>query len=826
MKIYLAVFIFILCMLINSKSIYAKNVSNTLKEKLCFIENKGQIRDQNGNVRYDINYVIQTPGLSVFIGKGFISYQFYQQELSPFVSLMNTNNAPEINKCLFNDSICTALFGNTCANMYRMDVSIDGINNNVEVISEEKQNYYENYYLAGLSENGIRANTCNKVVYKNIYNGIDWVLYIKGNKLEHEFIIGEHADVSEIKLVYNGQTALKLNEDGSITATTPMGVIKEKAPVCYSKSKELSAASYQLDGNILSYKINNLEGSYVIDPVLEWGTYYGPDSNCTKVYGSASDYRSAIYIAGLTYSSAIGSIATTGSFETTYGGGDTDGFLTKFDTSGNRLWATYYGGPGGDWATGVSCDHSGNVYIDGTTNSTSGIASIGAQQTTYGGGMWDGFLVRFDAAGNRKWATYCGGMGANITGSSACDTLGHVYLAGEAADPNNIATTTGFYSTPQGSYDCFLVQYDSLGVRQWGTYYGGPDADFGGVTCTDGANVYLTGYSASTTGIATPHSYQQVNAGSNDVFLVKFNSAGNRIWGSYFGGPGQELSGGITCGRFGYVYLLGSTASTSGIASAGAFQHTYGGGTCDAFLAMFQHDTGYCAWSTYYGGPGEEKTDYSRIICDRNSNIYIIGYTNSTSGISTIDSAYQPTYGGGTNDVFFAKYANNGIQFWSSYYGGSGEDIGQVCAYDGENIYISGQTNSSDSIATPGSFLSSWSGGTYYFSGFLIKFHYLDTAGTLKTESAISNTTLENIKLFPNPNSGNFTILAEANAENSKINIEIIDILSRVIYKDEGIVSNHTFIKSISLPKDIVSGEYVIKFTYNKEIKYIKFNKN
>ena len=93
-----------------------------------------------------------------------------------------------------------------------------------------------------------------------------------------------------------------------------------------------------------------------------------------------------------------------------------------------RLWATYYGGTGWDNANSVACDASGNVYIAGTTNS-SNIASAGFQNV-YGGGSYDAFLVKFDASGNRLWATYYGGTGADYGHSVACDALGNVYLAG------------------------------------------------------------------------------------------------------------------------------------------------------------------------------------------------------------------------------------------------------------------------------------------------------------------------------------------------------------------------------------------------------------
>src|SRR5437763_554997 len=78
-----------------------------------------------------------------------------------------------------------------------------------------------------------------------------------------------------------------------------------------------------------------------------------------------------------------------------------------------RQWATYYGGNDQDIAYNLTTDPFGNVYMVGQTESTSGIASAGAYQTTIGGGV-DAFIVKFDALGNRLWATYYGGTDSDV----------------------------------------------------------------------------------------------------------------------------------------------------------------------------------------------------------------------------------------------------------------------------------------------------------------------------------------------------------------------------------------------------------------------------
>lgn len=70
----------------------------------------------------------------------------------------------------------------------------------------------------------------------------------------------------------------------------------------------------------------------------------------------------------------------------------------------------------------------GNVYLAGETTSTTGIATFGAHQTTYGGSR-DAFLVKFNSSGVRQWGTYYGGEANDFGHSTVTDTKGNVYLA-------------------------------------------------------------------------------------------------------------------------------------------------------------------------------------------------------------------------------------------------------------------------------------------------------------------------------------------------------------------------------------------------------------
>ena len=680
---------------------HAKTATLPAANKLCFIENKGQVKDQNSKPRKDIQYTVATPGMNIYVGNAQLHYQFAHTAAPAGASLAKP-----------------AADANATITTYRMDVELVGANRHAEVIAEEPQAYYENYYLAGCPANGIQAHTFAKLTYKNVYKDIDWVVRIKGNKLEHEFVVGPTGNAADIKLKYNGQSSLMLNTDGSITATTPMGTVTEHAPICFRAFGGVTPSSFKLHGNILSFETNGYNHGLVVDPILEWGTYYGPDTSTSPFYSIVCDRTAHLYGAGFTY--AASQIATVGSFQSVFGG-DQDAYLVKFDSTGNRIWATYYGNIGTDIGYSTAVDTAGNVYLGGTTSSHTGISTPGCQQPTYGGGTRDCFLAKFTTDGIRRWGTYLGGSGDNIPGSIACDNYWHVYISGVTTDGSNTATAGSFQPSHSGGYDDFLVQYDSSGIRQWGTYYGGSGDEFGGVVCSDGTNAYIAGWTTSTTVIATPLSHQTALAGSSDAFLAKFNMSGTRLWGSYFGGGLAESTGGAVCDPGGNIYLIGMTGSDAGISTPGSFQPARGGLT-DVFLAKFDPELGVLDWATYYGGPDDEDATYSRIVCDDSMNVYITGHTASTTGIASA-GAWQSAYGGGDDDAFLAKYNKDGVQFWSTYYGGDGADEAKACAYDGKGVYIAGNTSSTNNIATPGSLQPTGGGaGIYYYQGFVARF--------------------------------------------------------------------------------------------------------
>ncbi|RYE00303.1 MAG: hypothetical protein EOP54_00540 [Sphingobacteriales bacterium] len=473
----------------------------------------------------------------------------------------------------------------------------------------------------------------------------------------------------------------------------------------------------------------------IIDPTLQWATYYG-GTDFDYSYGCATDLSGNVYIAGQTASTTF--IASGGHQNTI--GGDNDAYLVKFNPNGVRLWATYYGGTNLESASGCATDAAGNVFLAGYTGSTTGIFTNGHQAALSGG--YDGFLVKFNGNGLRIWATYYGGPELEYGNDCTTDNAGNVYFTGRTLSSSNISSG-GHQNTIGGSADGFLVKFNSNGVRQWGTYYGGTGIDDGQSCTTDNAgNVYLSGQTYSSSNIAF-NGHQMNYVSLSDGYLVKFNSNGVRQWSTYYGGSGADEGRGCATDTSGNIYLAGRTTSLSGIASNG-YQNTLAGGV-EAFLSKF-NTNGVRQWATYYGGEGTD--NLRRCTTDQAGNIYLTGETQSVNGIAS--SGYQNTHNEGNYDAYLVKINSAGVRQWGTYYGGTGGDYGFNCAVDATgNVFLCGHTTSLTGIAS-GGLQNTHSGGTY--DAFLVKLSSESTPVPLTltrfSATAVKNKTLLNWHLL------------------------------------------------------------------------------
>ena len=430
---------------------------------------------------------------------------------------------------------------------------------------------------------------------------------------------------------------------------------------------------------------------------LLWGTYYGGEVIYSAyVAGAATDRSGNVYITGSAPLDTL--IPTKGAYQVRYGGGSSDAILAKFSPSGILLWATYYGGSGDDYGYNITIDTSDNIYITGYTTSDSGLATKGAYMVSFSGTYDYAFLAKFSPAGGLLWATYYGGDNGAAGYDIATDIRGNVYITGQTSSDSDIATVGAYQASYGGVADGFLAKFNHSGSLLWSTYFGGSGLDNGISITTDTiGSVYIAGTTYSTTGIATSGAYQTSGGKpNNNYFLAKFDTSGGLSWATYYGGTTTYPH--IAADLMGNIYLTGNTDNASGIATSGSYQTTYYDYS-DAFLSKF-NTSGNLIWATYFGGKFNEGED---IATDKSGDIYFTGYAQNTSIVPVTSGAYRSSYGG-ANDAYLAKFSSKGSLIYSSFIPGQGNTYIACDAFG--NFYITGHCDS-NGIGTPGAYQDS-----------------------------------------------------------------------------------------------------------------------
>jgi hypothetical protein len=188
---------------------------------------------------------------------------------------------------------------------------------------------------------------------------------------------------------------------------------------------------------------------------------------------------------------------------------------------------------------------------------------------------------------------------------------------------------------------------------------------------------------------------------------------------TYYGGSALDGARGIAVDSSGNVLIAGGTTSGNlpGL-NASSSQVDYMG-NMDAFVAKMNGSGTALAWVTYLGGAGQDLG--TGIAVDSPGNVYVTGYTDSSDFpiYPSATSVVQGTYGGGGGngsfymfgDAFVAKFDPTGKLVWSTYLGGTKDDVGTAVTVDSSgNVYIAGATVSSNFPGVSSGFQSTFGG--------------------------------------------------------------------------------------------------------------------
>ena len=293
-----------------------------------------------------------------------------------------------------------------------------------------------------------------------------------------------------------------------------------------------------------------------------------------------------------------------------FGAGGTDVYLIKLNESGAVLWTKTLGGSDEDTAISIQPTSDGGYVLAGMTGS-------------YGAGASDAYLVKVDAAGNQIWKNTFGGSNQDLANSAEQTSDGGYILTGRTE-------TFG-----AGGSDVYLIKTDENGAEMWSKTFGGSDFDCAySVQQTAGGGYVVGGFSRSfdpsgysdcllikTDGNGTEvwtkvlgapggneeaHCVQQTSDGgyilaglttsfgeSVDMYLIKTDGDGNRLWHTTFGGTARDEASCVQETSDGGYILAGRTES-------------FGAGDYDVYLVKTRSD-GTPVWSKTFGGTGRDQ---------------------------------------------------------------------------------------------------------------------------------------------------------------------------------------------------------------------------
>lgn len=266
-----------------------------------------------------------------------------------------------------------------------------------------------------------------------------------------------------------------------------------------------------------------------------------------------------------------------------------------------------------------------------------------------------------------------------------CDIFGNVYAAGQ------IEYTTDFDGTlvsSKGSHDIVVVKYDHLGIIKWIRTAGGPAGDVANAIAVDAnQNVYVAGELEDDCDFGSGIVLN--TAGSNDIFLAKYDAGGTIQWAKRWGTSDNEKALGVAVGPSGDVYLTGYFSSS--VTFSGTTLHS--SGRREIFLAKFSPG-GSLIWAKKAGGSLDDKAE--GITVDKDENIYLVGsFTSSASfGSTNISNS-------GNNSAFVVKYNSNGSAQWAKAAGDCCDttQYRSVAVDDNGNVYTAGYFNDDSNIS-------------------------------------------------------------------------------------------------------------------------------
>lgn len=522
------------------------------------------------------------------------------------------------------------------------------------------------YFIGRDSSRWLRnLDTYGRVEYRDVYRGVDVVWYGKPGELEYDIILKPGSDPRRVRLRFEGCT-IALESGGDARLESDSGSLELRAPVVYqeigSVRSRVAARYVAVSAREIRLSLAHYDPSkpLVIDPTLVFGSYFGGGLSLAAM---TTDSAGNVYIAG----KASSGLPTDNSLQP--GSlGNVDVWVAKLDPAGTELlYSTYIGGSLEDnilTQSSIAVDSAGELIVTGQTFSTDFplVNPAQSQGPANPASYCLPFAFKLNNQGNALvYSTYLGGNppdGASGWAVTA-DSSGNAYIAGEA--DGGFATTVGVYQSAYGGgySDAFVSKLSPTGAIVFSTLIGGSGLDIASAIKSDpNGNVYIAGYTGSTSFPQNPHGANTTNAGGLDVFIAKLNSAGSALdWLTLLGGSGDDVPSALAIDSSGVLYVAGTTDSPNLPTTSGAFQPTSHGPKQGLVASVASNGMSY-GFVTYLGG---SRVDDISGLAYSSSGLVLGGSTTSTN--FPVINAIQPNFTGSTSTLYATS--NSGAT-WSA----------------------------------------------------------------------------------------------------------------------------------------------------------------
>jgi hypothetical protein len=553
-----------------------------------------------------------------------------------------------------------------------------------------------------------------RVVYMDLWDGIDLEFRFEGGQFKYEFHIAPGSDPSSIVMAYEGMDSLEVcGETGDLLVGARGVTLRDHAPVTYQPDRGTLvtvASEFHLLGD---ERVTFLLGDYdrrlpvIIDPGMLFSTFLGEGGNDAG-NDVAVDGDGHIYVAGLTTSSKFP--VTAGAYDNSLS--STDAFVSKFSTNGTSLeYSTFIGGTQDENGTGVAVDTDGLVHLTGTTNSTDFPTTTGAFCTTLSG-YTDAFALRLNITGSSlDYSTFVGGRGPEKAMAMDLDAKGSIYVAGWTSNLD-FPEVNGSFENNGRNTDSFVVKVKPDGTDlEYSCVLGGEyDDNVTSLVVDDYGCAYITGDTVSTDYPITQLAYNPKAPSVDevkDVFVTKLSATGSYlVYSTYVGHIWDDVGTGIDVDAEGCAYVVGNTSSgrfpTHPPKIPYPSDYRSHPDTFILKLSANGHDLDYSKVLniTYRDGA-------LAVSVDAEERAIVAGYMDGRGNFNTTYNAFQSQAYSGEMEAYVLMVDDHGDEVvYASFLGGNKKDSANAIAMDGDDlVYLTGWTYSTQGFpTTPGAY--------------------------------------------------------------------------------------------------------------------------